>query len=199
MSLTRFFNEPFYSTADFDRLFDEAFNRNNPRGQVERQTNGTSFLRPRYGFSQKVINAATCILTCFLSGWMSMKTPRITQSRRCSSCRASRRKMFISTCTIMSSPYPANLVFPMSGTRMDMQSGNDVMASSQEHCLCLSDFRWVHRIISCTPWIEYWRGFQIRRTLSRLTWRMACWRWHSQRRRLRPRRRRSPSLKWKTL
>ena len=50
MSLTRFFNEPFYSTADFDRLFDEAFHRNNPRGQVERQTNGTSFLRPRYDF-----------------------------------------------------------------------------------------------------------------------------------------------------
>ena len=25
MSLTTFFNEPFYSLADFDRLFDEAF------------------------------------------------------------------------------------------------------------------------------------------------------------------------------
>ncbi|PCH42744.1 small heat shock protein [Wolfiporia cocos MD-104 SS10] len=53
MSLSSFFYEPFYTLADFDRLFDEAFSaRTGPRGQsadrqVQRQDSSTRFLRPR--------------------------------------------------------------------------------------------------------------------------------------------------------
>ncbi|KAF9812875.1 hypothetical protein IEO21_05926 [Rhodonia placenta] len=55
MSLSTFFYEPFYSLADFDRLFDEAFSartgtnagsQNNNR-QVQRQDSSSRFLRPR--------------------------------------------------------------------------------------------------------------------------------------------------------
>jgi len=54
MSLSNFFYEPFYSLADFDRLFDEAFSarttspgsQNNNR-QVQRQDSSSRFLRPR--------------------------------------------------------------------------------------------------------------------------------------------------------
>jgi HSP20 family protein len=55
MSLTHFFYEPFYSLSDFDRLFDDAFTRQNSesqRGQVAPRGNQLSLsgLRPRYVF-----------------------------------------------------------------------------------------------------------------------------------------------------
>ena len=48
MSIT-FFNEPFYTLSDFDRLFDEAFNARAsvvPRAQMENVA--TRPMRPRY-------------------------------------------------------------------------------------------------------------------------------------------------------
>ena len=48
MSMT-FFNEPFYTLSDFDRLFDEAFNARAsvvPRAQMENVA--TRPMRPRY-------------------------------------------------------------------------------------------------------------------------------------------------------
>ncbi|KZT05094.1 small heat shock protein [Laetiporus sulphureus 93-53] len=55
MSLSTFFYEPFYSLADFDRLFDEAFSARagshgssqNGDRQVQRQDGSPRFLRPR--------------------------------------------------------------------------------------------------------------------------------------------------------
>lgn len=52
MSLSTFFTEPFYSLADFDRLFDEAFNARTsavaPRQQGNNNNNTVSRpLRPR--------------------------------------------------------------------------------------------------------------------------------------------------------
>ncbi|KAI0776795.1 HSP20-like chaperone [Trametes elegans] len=54
MALSTFFTEPFYSLADFDRLFDEAFNARTgssavaPRGQEGANANAVSRpLRPR--------------------------------------------------------------------------------------------------------------------------------------------------------
>ena len=48
MSLT-FFTEPFYSLADFDRLFDEAFNsRTSALVPRERNEAATRPMRPRY-------------------------------------------------------------------------------------------------------------------------------------------------------
>jgi len=52
MSLSTFFYEPFYSLADFDRLFDQAFSArdtgsNNNDRQVQRQDGSSRFLRPR--------------------------------------------------------------------------------------------------------------------------------------------------------
>ena len=49
MSMTTFFNEPFYTLSDFDRLFDEAFNARAsvaPRAQIENVA--TRPMRPRY-------------------------------------------------------------------------------------------------------------------------------------------------------
>ncbi|KAA1476762.1 HSP20-like chaperone [Dentipellis sp. KUC8613] len=54
MSLTHFFYEPFYSLADFDKLFDEAFSARSGNGDVQRRqsrgnvsaSNG-GLLRPR--------------------------------------------------------------------------------------------------------------------------------------------------------
>ena len=47
MSLT-FFTEPFYSLADFDRLFDEAFN-SRTGGQAQGQNNNGQQLQRRRG------------------------------------------------------------------------------------------------------------------------------------------------------
>ncbi|KZT66196.1 HSP20-like chaperone [Daedalea quercina L-15889] len=52
MALSTFFTEPFYSLADFDRLFDEAFSArnggspNNGR-QLQKQDSSSRWLRPR--------------------------------------------------------------------------------------------------------------------------------------------------------
>ncbi|KAH9837562.1 HSP20-like chaperone [Rhodofomes roseus] len=51
MALSTFFTEPFYSLADFDRLFDEAFSaraggQNNGR-QLQQQDGSSRWLRPR--------------------------------------------------------------------------------------------------------------------------------------------------------
>ena len=49
MALSSFFSQPFYSLADFDRLFDEAFNA---RTSLTRRDGGSgqavSHMRPRY-------------------------------------------------------------------------------------------------------------------------------------------------------
>ncbi|TFY71701.1 hypothetical protein EVG20_g1307 [Dentipellis fragilis] len=54
MSLTRFFYEPFYSLADFDKLFDEAFSARSSNGDVQRRqsrgnipASNNGLLRPR--------------------------------------------------------------------------------------------------------------------------------------------------------
>ncbi|KAI0752177.1 HSP20-like chaperone [Fomes fomentarius] len=47
MSLTTFFNEPFYSLADFDRLFDEAFaSRAGLSSALTQRENGNTAARP---------------------------------------------------------------------------------------------------------------------------------------------------------
>ena len=53
MALSTFFNEPFYSLADFDRLFDEAFSARTTGGprndrQLQQQDVSQRSLRPRY-------------------------------------------------------------------------------------------------------------------------------------------------------
>ena len=51
MALSTFFNEPFYSLADFDRLFDEAFSARTGAGangrQLQQQDGSPRALRPR--------------------------------------------------------------------------------------------------------------------------------------------------------
>ena len=50
MALSTFFNEPFYSLADFDRLFDEAFNARTsgaPSSAVARSSNENANLSAR--------------------------------------------------------------------------------------------------------------------------------------------------------
>ncbi|PCH42765.1 small heat shock protein [Wolfiporia cocos MD-104 SS10] len=60
MSLTSFFYQPFYSLADFDRLFNEAFSaRTNPTNtngdhQVQRQEPSSRFLRPRMDLHEDI-------------------------------------------------------------------------------------------------------------------------------------------------
>ena len=50
MSLTRFFQEPFFTLDEFDQLFDDAFNarqQGNGNGRVQRRANRENALRPR--------------------------------------------------------------------------------------------------------------------------------------------------------
>ncbi|KAK7677181.1 hypothetical protein QCA50_019890 [Cerrena zonata] len=48
MSLTRFFQEPFFTLDEFDQLFDDAFNaRQQGGGRVQRRGNRETSLRPR--------------------------------------------------------------------------------------------------------------------------------------------------------
>jgi len=52
MALSTFFTEPFYSLADFDRLFDEAFSaraggQNNNGRQLQQRDGSSRWLRPR--------------------------------------------------------------------------------------------------------------------------------------------------------
>ena len=50
MSLTRFFQEPFFTLDEFDQLFDDAFNarqQGNSNGRVQRRGNRENALRPR--------------------------------------------------------------------------------------------------------------------------------------------------------
>ena len=50
MSLTRFFQEPFFTLDEFDQLFDDAFNarqQGNGNGRVQRRGNRENALRPR--------------------------------------------------------------------------------------------------------------------------------------------------------
>ena len=53
MSLSSFFNDPFFT--EFDRLFDEAFDRRTGNNQLQRQSdtanNAPRVLRPRYAFT----------------------------------------------------------------------------------------------------------------------------------------------------
>ncbi len=65
MALSSFFTQPFYSLADFDTLFDEAFNaRTGPRGQGssaltqrENANTATRPLRPRYVISAFLVSS----------------------------------------------------------------------------------------------------------------------------------------------
>ena len=85
MSLT-FFTEPFYSLADFDRLFDEAFaNRagngavNNANANNQLQASNASsvpkLLRPRCVPSLSCVPSNLCTDATRV-GWTSTRTPR---------------------------------------------------------------------------------------------------------------------------
>ncbi|CCM00982.1 uncharacterized protein FIBRA_03030 [Fibroporia radiculosa] len=66
MSLSTIFYEPFYSLADFDRLFDDAFSaRSTSQGgdrQLQRQESGSRFLRPKMDIHEDIqANTVTAI------------------------------------------------------------------------------------------------------------------------------------------